>query len=311
MQKSRSILVTGGAGFIGSNLIELLVKDSNNRVYSLDDYSTGSPHNHIEGAEYRRGHTGDRRVLKGLTEVKPALVFHLGEYSRVEQSFADVAQVWRGNLTGTPAVLEFCRTVGAKLVYAGSSTKFCDGGVGRNQSPYAWSKASNADLVNNYGAWYCLKYAIAYFYNVYGPREIAVGNYATLIGRFKTCRRAGLPLRVVRPGTQVRNFTHVDDIVRGLALVGECGSGDDYALGADEGYSILEVARMFGGAIEWLPERAGNRQTSLLVSSRARDELGWRPERKLTDHIRDFLGGLQKPLEPCGIPVVGSVASGC
>jgi UDP-glucose 4-epimerase len=222
-KKQKKILVTGGAGFIGSNLIEQLIKDGRYEVYSLDNYFTGKKENHIKGATYIEGHT--KHIAK-LIDFVPDLVYHLGEYSRVEQSFDDMPLVWEYNKQGTFAVLEFCRKHNIKIIYAGSSTKFGDGGLGRDQSPYAWTKASNTELVRNYGVWFDLKYAITYFYNVYGPREIATGPYATLIALFKEKHKKGEPFTVVAPGTQVRNFTHVDDIVRGLILVGEKGIGD-------------------------------------------------------------------------------------
>lgn len=281
----KKILVTGGAGFIGSNLIEQLVKNPENDVYSLDNYSTGSKKNHIKGATYIEGDTRD--IVK-LVKIKPDLVFHLGEYARVEKSFEDIGAVWHSNKDGTFAVLEFCRVSEAKLVYAGSSTKFGDGGLGRDQSPYAWTKASNTELVKNYGAWFGLKYAITYFYNVYGPREISQGGFATVIGIFKDKRKAGEPLPVVSPGTQTRIFTHVDDIVRGLILVGEKGNGDGFGLGAEDEYSILDIAKMFGGEMEMLPARAGNRMNSTIDLSRSRDELGWRAEKSIKEHLEEF-----------------------
>ncbi len=279
-------MVTGGAGFVGSHLVEALVKRGDSRVISLDNYFTGRQENHILGAEYREGATAD---IERLIPESPALVFHLGEYSRVEQSFADLETVWQFNVAGTFAVLEFCRARGAKLLYAGSSTKFGDGGAGRHQSPYAWSKAANTELVMNYGQWFGLPYAITYFYNVYGEREIAEGTYATLIAKYKKRYQRGLPLEVVLPGTQRRNFTHVADIVRGLMLVGERGVGDGYALGAEESYSILEIAQLFGGEIVMLPERTGNRLSAGLDLSRSRGELGWQAEQRIEDHIRDFV----------------------
>ncbi len=280
--EKKTIVVTGGAGFVGSHLCERLVKDGH-RVISLDNYFTGSKNNHVEGVEYREGHTKD--IKRHILET-PNTVFHLGEYARVEQSFSDMPIVWEYNKTGTFAVLEFCREKNAKIIYAGSSTKFGDGGLGRDQSPYAWTKASNTELVQNYGTWFGLKYAITYFYNVYGPREIGEGKYATLIALFLGKKKKKLPLTVVSPGTQTRNFTHVNDIVEGLVLVGEKGEGDNYGLGAEEAYSILDIAKMFRGDITMLPERPGNRMGSPVDTKRARHELGWAPREKIEDYIR-------------------------
>lgn len=282
--ETKTVLVTGGAGFIGSHLCENLVKKGY-KVISLDNYFTGSEDNHVAGVDYRRGDTKD--IDRHVKEM-PDLVYHLGEYSRVEQSFEDLPLVWEYNKQGTFAVLEFCRRHNCKIVYAGSSTKFGDGGLGRNQSPYAWTKASNTELVRNYGEWFGLNYAITYFYNVYGEREISSGKYATLIALFKEKIKNGESLTVVSPGTQVRNFTHVSDIVEGLLLVGERGKGDEFGLGADEGYSILEIAKMFGGQIEMLPERKGNRMSATVETTRSRQELGWYPKYKISQYIEDF-----------------------
>lgn len=282
---SKIILVTGGAGFIGSSLIEELVKNPNNKVYSLDNYFTGSEDNHVQGATYITGHTKD---ISTLIDFKPDLVYHLGEYSRVEQSFSDITTVWEYNKLGTFSVLEFCRRLNTKLVYAGSSTKFGDGGLGRDQSPYAWTKATNTELVRNYGQWFDLKYAITYFYNVYGPREISSGKYATLIAIFKQKYLAGQPLTIVSPGTQKRNFTYIGDIVDGLIRVGLEGEGDNYGLGASESYSILEIAQMFGCEIEMLPERAGNRMSAAIDTVKS-EALGWKSKVKIKDHIAEFV----------------------
>lgn len=281
MTDKKLILVTGGAGFIGSHLCARLVKDGH-RVISLDNYFTGSRENHVSGVEYREGHTKDIEKHVGET---PDIIYHLGEYSRVEKSLGEPALVWDLNKDGTFGVLEFCRKKGGKLIYAGSSTKFGDGGLGRMQSPYAWTKASNTELVQNYGEWYGMPYAITYFYNVYGPGERA-GAYGTVIEIFRQKHLRKESLTVVAPGTQKRNFTHVDDIIEGLVLVGEKGEGDEFGLGADESYSILDVARMFGGDIETLPERKGNRMEALLDTTRA-CALGWSPKKKLTDYVTE------------------------
>ncbi len=276
-----TILVTGGAGFVGSHLCRRLA-EGGHRVISLDNYFTGSKESHVPGVEYREGHTKD---IQALVPEAPDLVFHLGEYSRVEKSLDEPGLVLDLNVTGTAAVAEFCRIRKCKLVYAGSSTKFGDGGLGRDQSPYAWSKAANTELVRNYGAWYGLPYAITYFYNVYGPGERA-GAYGTVIEIFRQKRLAGEPLTVNAPGTQVRNFTHVDDIVDALLLVGERGEGDDYGIGDDAPYAILEVAKMFGGEIDLRPEVPGNRMSSDIDTTKTR-ALGWAPKRHLPDYIHD------------------------
>jgi len=284
------ILITGGAGFIGSHLAEELAGDKRNRVISLDNYSTGKKENHVPGVEYIRG---DTQNIDSHIRFAPDLVFHLGEYARVEKSFDDMAKVWNSNKNGTFAVLEFCRKYGAKIIYAGSSTKFGDGGLGRDQSPYAWTKASNTELVRNYGAWFGIPYAITYFYNVYGGREISTGPFATVIGIFQEKRRRGEPLTVVSPGTQRRNFTHVDDIVSGLILVGERGLGDEYGLGAEKDYSILEIARMFGDSITMRPERKGNRMGASINTSKTR-QLGWEAKHDVVSHIQSFLSSLSQ-----------------
>jgi UDP-glucose 4-epimerase len=281
----KRIVVTGGAGFIGSHLCERLFRDSHD-VVSLDNYFTGLKENHIEGVTYIEG---DTRDIEKHLQVPPDLIYHLGEYPRVEQSFNDVSIVLAYNTLGTQAVLEYCRKNKVKLVYAGSSTKFADGGIGRDQSPYAWTKASNTELVRNYGEWFGLEYAITYFYNVYGERERGDSKSGSLIGIFKELSEAGSKLSVRLPGTQKRNFTHVLDIVEGLALVGERGEGDEYGLGHQDAYSILEVAEMFGGEIEMLPDRPGNRTTSVVDVRRATLELGWSTKRNLPDYIKSIV----------------------
>jgi len=279
MQKA--VLVTGGAGFIGSHLCEVLTAEPANQVWSLDDYSTGSVKNHIPGVKYLKGNTCD---IGELVDFPIDVIYHLGEYSRVEQSFRDFDTVWSSNVAGTFAVLEFCRRHHCRLIYAGSSTKFGDNGAGPSQSPYGWTKARNTELVKSYGHWFSLDYAIAYFYNAYGPREITDGDYATLIGLFCKKMRCSEPLGVVSPGSQQRNFTHVSDIVAGLKLVGEHGEGDGYGIGHPDSYTVMDIAKMFGGQIEMLPPRPGNRLSASLITEKTMG-LGWSAKREIGDYI--------------------------
>ena len=275
------ILVTGGAGFVGSHLCERLAQDLNNEVYSLDNYFTGSKANHVPNVRYITGDTVD---ISKLVTFKPDMVYHLGEYSRVEQSFDDIETVWRYNKDGIFSVLEFVRKAGCKILYAGSSTKFGDGGLGRSASPYAWTKSTNTELVMNYGHWFDVPYAITYFYNVYGTREIQTGKYATLIALFKNKMNINEALTVVSPGSQQRNFTHIDDIIDGLVLVGEKGYGDEFGIGSPETFTILEVAQLFGGEIKMLPERKGNRMTADVIVEKTK-ALGWSCKKNLSDYV--------------------------
>ena len=273
------ILVIGGAGFIGSHLCEALSFD--NEVYCLDNYFTGSTDNHIDNVTYIKGSSGE---ISDKIKFIPDLIFHLGEYSRVEQSFEDIELVVKSNIEGTLAVIEFVRKNKCKIVYAGSSTKFGDNGLTKDNSPYAWTKASNTELIKNYGKWFNINYAIVYFYNAYGPREISKGKYATLIALFTAKMRNNLKLSVVKPGIQLRNFTHVSDIVSGLLLVAENGNGDNYCIGNPKTYTILDIAKFFGGEIEMLPERKGNRLTADLDIKKL-SNLGWKPKVDLIDYL--------------------------
>ncbi len=275
----KTILVTGGAGFVGSNLVSRLVADGH-RVIVVDNFFAGDRTAVIDGADYREGHTKD---IEQLVPETPDLIYHLGEYSRVEQSLEEPEVVWDLNVAGTHAMLEYWRTRGCKLVYAGSSTKFGDDGLARHATPYAWTKAANTELVKNYAEWFNLPYAITYFYNVFGPGERS-GRYGTVIAWFTEQYKRGEPITVTSPGTQRRNFTHVSDIVEGLVLVGEKGEGDEYGLGNEKSFSMLEVARLFSPNIVMLPERRGNRMSSAIDLTKSR-AIGWEPKVNLEDEI--------------------------
>lgn len=282
---SKIVIVTGGAGHVGSHVIEQLVKDPENKVISLDNYFTGTTDNHIEGAEYRKGHTKD--IARLITET-PDIVYHLGEYARIAPSFDDVELVYDMNIVGTFSVVEYCRQKNVKLVYAASSTKFAIEGNGRNQNPYSFSKATNVDLVNNYGNWYDLDYAICYFYNAFGPREKSIGKYSTLIAKFQNQYLENIPFTIVKPGTQKRNFTYVGDLARGIIMVGEKGKGDGYALNNTKGYSVKEIAEAFGNEFVLIDGYPGRSET-MGNPTKARDELGWETSVEIMDYIQDFV----------------------
>tara|TARA_R100000353_G_C6510728_1_gene196580 strand:+ start:2438 stop:3289 length:852 start_codon:yes stop_codon:yes gene_type:complete len=275
------VLVTGGAGFVGSHLCERLVNEGH-IVTSIDNYFTGSEDNHVQGVLYRDLDTRDVCELPTNFDI----VYHLGEYSRVEQSFDDFEKVWEYNKIGTKCILDFVKKCDAKLVYAGSSTKFTNEHLGYIKSPYTWSKETNTEFVKLFCEWNSIDYAITYFYNVYGPREIESGPYATLIAMFINKVKNGEPLTIVQPGTQKRNFTHIDDIIDGLILVGKEGYGDEYGIGCDDSYTIIDVAAMFGinTKIEMLPERKGNRMSAKVITDRTR-ALGWSSRKNLKDYI--------------------------
>ena len=282
MQKT--ILVTGGAGFVGSHLCKRL-RDDGHRVISLDNYFTGSRENHHDGVEYRKGHTKD---IAALIPEAPDLIYHLGEYSRTAVAMEEPAVVWDLNLQGTYCVLEFARQHNCKVVYAGSSTKHAptrtvDGVSGRDLSPYTWAKAANTEMVMNYGEWYDLPVAVAYFYNVYGPGELA-GRYGTAIEIFKQHYLKGTTAKVNGPGTQTRNYTHVDDTVDGLILIGEKGQGDEYGIGASEEYSPLDLCKLFGIPYELGPQRKTSRP-GVNVNTEKTAALGWQQQRTLIDYI--------------------------
>lgn len=283
----KTILVTGGAGHVGSHIIEQLISQNpKDKIISLDNYSNGSKENHISGAEYREGHT---KYIDTLIPETPDIVFHLGEYARISPSFDEPQKVYDQNIVGTFAVVEFCRQRKVKkLVYAASSTKFAIEGDGKNQNPYSFTKATNVDLINNYGRWYQLPYAICYFYNAYGPRENGVGKYATLIAKFEQLYLQKKSFSVTKPGTQKRNFTYVGDLARGIIQVALKGQGDGYALGNLKSYSIVEIANAFGGPIEYVDGYPG-RAESGEAPNKARQELGWETTVDILDYIQDFV----------------------
>ncbi len=280
------ILVTGGAGFIGSNLIKKLVLDENNQIYCLDNYFTGDFNKLPRNINHIPGSTNN--IFESV-KIKPDIVYHLGEYSRISTSFEDIDKVWEYNKNGTYEVLKFCVENQCKLVYAGTSSQFGNDGEDENLSPYSWIKAKNVELIKNFSKWFGLQYAIAYFYNVYGLGQLSEGKYATVIGIFARQFKNDMPITVVSPGTQKRYFTHIDDAVNGLVMVGQYGDGDGYCLCDDNSlYSVDEVAKLFSNKINYLPEQKGNREDPVVPSRRCEEELGWKTNTNLKQYIEQL-----------------------
>lgn len=279
------ILVTGGAGFVGSALCKELF-DLGHSIVSLDNYSNGFEWRHHDGVKYIKGD------VKNITElVLPNFdyIFHLGEYARVEQSYGEFDTVIDYNLKSFPELLNFAKASNAKVIYSGSSTKFAVGENGRMQSPYAFTKAQNTELLKAYSEWYGLEHTIVYFYNVYGPGENGDGKYGTVVQKFLNMVKDGATtLPVTSPGTQMRNFTHVQDIVDGLIKAGFEGSGDGYCIGNPKKYTISQLVDLFGVDKEMMPAKPGNRMDGLLDLEKML-KLGWQPKHNLKDYIDNAL----------------------
>jgi len=271
------ILVTGGAGYVGSNLVKHLKRHTNATITSLDNYFTGQEANHIKGVEYIQDCTWKINELP-----KQDIVYHFGEYSRVVPSFKDVEYLMTSNLWGTSRVLEQCKKWNAKLIYSASSSKF---GGNENLSPYSWVKAKMVELIKNYSEWYKLKYEICYFYNVYGKNHISEGDYATVIGIFEKQYKEGKALTIVGNGKQSRQFTHIDDIVNALDKVRKRDSNKEWYLSSDVEYKIIDVAKMFTDNIKFIPERKGERYKATTIQNDTKKLLNWQIKNNLKDYI--------------------------
>ncbi len=278
----KKILVTGGAGFVGTNLIEQLVKDENNIVTSLDCYFTGKKENHVDGVNYVEGYTWNINEI--FNDEKFDVIFHFGEYSRIVHSFNDINFVSESILRGTPKVFEFAKRCNAKVIYSASSSKFGNNGKDENLSPYAWMKSKMVELLKNYNIWFGLQYEISYFFNVYGPKQIYEGNYATVVAIFERQFKNNEKLTVVKPGTQSRDFTHVSDIVSGLIEIDKIKLNNEWHLRSGKNVTIIELAEMFG---DWtmIDERRGERFTSEEFYSDTEELLGWKPKMSLNEWI--------------------------
>ncbi len=262
------IVVTGGAGFVGTNLIDYLTIKTNFNIISLDDYSSGSKKNHIRNKKilYLKGNTKNIDILLRRYKKKIHTIFHFGEFSRIYQSFLQMNKCIQSNSIGSNAVFDFCLKNKIKLIYSATSASLGNKGKDKNLSPYAFTKAKNLELLENLRKWFNFKYEVIFFYNVYGPGQIKTGEMSTVIGIFEDQFLKNKPLTVVKPGTQSRRFTHIKDTVKICYKAWKKNKCRFYSISNRESFTILEVAKMFGTKIRFLPARKGERYASALTT---------------------------------------------
>jgi UDP-glucose 4-epimerase len=262
------IVVTGGAGFVGSNMIKYLLNKTKFKIISVDNYSSGFRSNHVLDHKVKYINLDTRNIDTKLRKYKNKIhtIFHFGEFARIYQSFKKFNECFNSNSIGTKAVFNFCLENKIKLIYSATSASLGNNGKDKDLSPYAFTKSKNLELLENLKKWFNLKYEVVYFYNVYGPGQIRFGEMATVIGIFENLYKKNKPLTVVRPGTQTRRFTHINDTVEACYLAWKKNKSRHYSISNKKSYSIIQVARMFNTKIKFLRSRPGERYASALTN---------------------------------------------
>ncbi len=262
------IVVTGGAGFVGSNMIKYLLKKTKFKIISIDNYSSGFRSNHVLDQKVKYINLDTRNIDTKLRKYKNKIhtIFHFGEFARIYQSFKKFNECFNSNSIGTKAVFNFCLENKIKLIYSATSASLGNNGKDKDLSPYAFTKSKNLELLENLKKWFNLKYEVVYFYNVYGPGQISFGEMATVIGIFENLYKKNKPLTVVRPGTQTRRFTHINDTVEACYFAWKKNKSRHYSISNKKSYSIIQVARMFNTKIKFLRFRPGERYASALTN---------------------------------------------